>query len=290
MDPAQPGTLRSLLRQYGIHPRKRLGQHFLCDGNILARIAEEAERAGPLPVVEIGAGCGALTVRLAARAPRVVAIEVDPSLLPILTAVVGHLANVRVVRDDFLRMDTRTVLAEAFGTEQGVVVGNIPYGITAPILERVFDCCDQLARVVLLVQTEVAERLTARPATPQYGSLTVFASFYGHVQRILRVPRHLFYPAPEVGSTLIAFQPDTALARQVHDPATFFRVVRAAFGQRRKTLANALAAVGFGENTAEASSLLRACGVDPLRRGETLSPEEFVLLANHLVGYGGSAA
>ncbi len=286
MDPAQPSTMRALLRRHGLRPNKRLGQHFLCDGNILDRIAQEALAGDSLPVVEIGAGPGALTLRLAARSPSVTAVEVDQSLLPMLREVVAGVSQVRVVHADFLRLPTRTFLDECFGGAPGVVAGNVPYGITAPILERLFSCGDLLVRAALLIQTEVADRLGAAPGTREYGSLTLFAAYHGRFRRVLSVPKHLFYPPPDVGSTLVVFEPGSELARDILNPQIYFRLVRAAFSQRRKTLANSLAGAGFAPNAQLACAWLETCGIAPGRRGETLSPEEYGRLANYLADLG----
>lgn len=279
-DPAHPSVLRDLLRRHGVRPRKRLGQNFLCDGNILDRVAEIACGSGQPGVVEIGAGPGALTLRLAKRASTVTAVEIDQALVSILREVVGSLPRVRIVAADFLRLEMRNLLQEAFGGTPGVVAGNIPYGITSPVLERVFQYPGAIHRAVLLVQTEVAERLVASPGTPEYGSLTVSAAFHGTVRRELNVPRHLFYPPPDVSSTLVVFEPSAEISAAVTDRDSFFRVVRAAFSQRRKTLANALTGAGLVETSREAARLLASAGIDPVRRGETLSITEFVKLGN----------
>jgi 16S rRNA (adenine1518-N6/adenine1519-N6)-dimethyltransferase len=284
MDPAQPSATRALLRQYAIRPRKRLGQNFLCDGNVLDRIADEALGGASVPVLEIGAGLGALTLRLAVRSPSVTAVEVDRGLMPALQEVLTGLSNVHVLNADFLKIDVRHLLKEVFRGDRGVVAGNIPYGITTPILERLFQCSDMLMQAALLVQTEVADRLTARPGTREYGSLTLHAAYYGNVRRVLRVPRHLFIPAPDVDSTLVVFEPGSTLATEVLDGAAYERAVRAAFQQRRKTLANALAGAGIAPDSRTAAGWLEACGIAADRRGETLSPTEFAQLANYVTG------
>lgn len=284
MDPAHPSCLKALLTQHGIRPRKRLGQHFLCDANVLDRIAEAALPKGhaPSPVVEIGAGLGALTIRLAQRSPRVVAVEIDASLMPALDEVTRPYPNITCLHGDFLKMDTEGLLKEAFGGATGVVAGNIPYGITTPILERLWSCPELMSRFVLLVQYEVAGRLTAKPGTKDYGALTLFAAYHGTVQKGLTVARHLFHPPPEVESMLISWEPAGGLAEVVRDAPLFFRVVRAAFGERRKTLVNALVSAGVAATAAEAREHLEACGIAPDRRGETLSPIEFARLTNQI--------
>jgi len=282
MDPAQPSALRELLRRHAIHPRKRLGQHFLCDGNVLDRIADLAVGAEGTPVLEIGAGLGALTVRLARHSSSVLAVEVDSTLIPALQETLSGLPHVRLLHADFLKLPLQATLEEVFQGRKGCVAGNIPYGITAPILERIFSGKHLLRRAVLLVQAEVADRLTAAPETRDYSALTVFAAYHGRIRKVLDVGRHLFYPPPEVGSTLVIFEPGSDLEATVRDPARFFAIVRAAFAQRRKTLPNALAGAKLAASSHEAARWLEACGVSPARRGETLAPAEFAAVANYL--------
>jgi len=281
-DPASPSVTHALLRSAGLRPRRRLGQNFLCDGNVLERIADSALGGGCEPVVEIGAGLGALTARLAVRSRLVTTVEIDAALHPILEQTLAGLANVEVLIADFLQLDTVALFGRTFGPGAGVVAGNIPYGITSPILERLFASKDRLLRAALLVQTEVADRLTARPGTKAYGSLTVFCAFHGTMTRAFRVPPHLFYPAPDVGSTLVVFEPHDPPSSLACPTEAVFRVIRAAFAQRRKTLANAVAGGGLAPDAASASEALMSCGVDPTRRGETLTLDEFIMIANAL--------
>lgn len=275
-----------MLRRYGVRPRKRLSQNFLCDGNVLERIADEALGGADPPVIEIGAGLGGLTQRLAARSRAVTAIEFDQRLRPALDETLAMMANVRVIYDDFLALDAVSLIDEAFGANTGVIAGNIPYGITTPILERVFAWGSKVRRAGLLVQTEVAGRLLASPGVKAYGSLTLFGAYHGTITRGLDVPPHLFYPRPEVSSTLIIYEPNDRAASQVIDTPLFFRVVRAAFGQRRKTLSNALTGSGVVSAPSTAAEILRDVRIAPERRGETLNLEEFVRLANAIAESG----
>ncbi len=242
MDPARPSVAQELLRLRGLRPRKGLGQHFLCDGNVLDRIADLAVPQPGCPVLEIGAGLGALTLRLARLGGRVTAVEVDPALVPLLKDVLASEPDVTIVQADFLALDTRETLRQAFGGRTGVVAGNIPYNITTPILERVFESADLLQRAVILMQLEVAERLTAMPGTREYGALTLFAAYHGTIRRAFRVSRNVFIPPPDVDSAVVVFEPTGGVGDMVVSREAFFSVVRAAFAQRRKTLANALVA------------------------------------------------
>lgn len=277
-DPASPSYASALLRAQGLRPRKRWGQNFLCDRNTLDRIARAAAPRPGERVLEVGAGLGALTRSLADLFAFVTTVEIDPLLAPILAETLAGLDNVRVVYGDFLEMDPKALLDEAFGEAPGVVVGNIPYNITTPILERLLERRARIRTIVLLVQREVADRLTAAPGGKAYGALSVFAQYNARVEKAGTVPPHLFVPTPEVSSTIVRLDLEPGGTVAVPDEAAFFRLVRAAFAMRRKTLLNALAAPAAGLGRAGAEDLLRRAGIDPARRGETLSLEEFARL------------
>jgi len=281
-DAPSPYGAASLLRRHGVRPRKRWGQNFLCDARAAERIAAAAD---PLPgegVVEIGAGIGALTLPLARRFARVVAVELDPLLIPVLQETVGHLSNVQVVHGDFLVIETRRLLDMAFAERSGAVVANIPYSISTQIVERLLAEADRVRRAVLLVQREFAARLGAAAGSPDYGALSVFAQFHARVQVPFVLSRNVFYPKPEVESAVVVLDPIRETAAPGADAEALFRVVRAAFGQRRKTLTNALAGAGFDRE--HVARCVAACGIAPDRRGETLSLSEFARLATTLVG------
>jgi 16S rRNA (adenine1518-N6/adenine1519-N6)-dimethyltransferase len=210
----------------------------------------------------------------------VVAVEVDADLLPVLGETLEGCANVEVVHADFLQLPLAEFLPEHLGEPRVKVVANIPYYITSPILERLLGEASRLERILLLVQKEVADRLTALPGTPEYGSLTLFVSYHAEVEVVGRVSRNVFLPPPGVDSAILRLRirPDPAI--RAADPDRLFDVIHAAFQQRRKTLLNALAGsatLDLPKPAAEAA--LRAAGIDPQRRGETLSLEEFARLA-----------
>ncbi len=230
--------------------------------------------------LEIGPGLGALTQRLADLSTSVTAVEIDTLLGPILRQTLDGKTNVHLIFQDFLRSDLPKLLDESFGTEAGVVVANIPYYITTPILERLLKHKERVKRIVLLVQQEFAERLAARHATESYGSMTVYAQYHTRVEMVGSVSRNCFLPPPEVSSAIVVFTPVPGGTVVVRDEAMFFRLVHAAFGQRRKTLPNALAGGDTGLDRPRAEALVVRAGIDPARRGETLSLEEFANLAD----------
>ena len=279
-DPILPTHLRALFRHHGFRPRRRLGQTFLVDRNIVQKIVEAAQLAGQPPVLEVGAGAGAVTAALAAATRRVLAIEVDPTLVSILHETVGDGAT--VICGDVLTVDWRQVLGSQF-KGQWRVVANLPYAITGPALLRLAETREWAERMVIMVQAEVAERLAAPPGTRTRGMLSVILQTLFEVQTVTSVSRTCFWPRPQVDSTILTLNiRRPALLSASLEPA-FQRVVRAAFGVRRKTLSNALAhASETGLSKTEAQRLLSQCGIDQARRAETLSEAEFLRLAGAL--------
>jgi 16S rRNA (adenine1518-N6/adenine1519-N6)-dimethyltransferase len=239
------------------------------------------------PTLEIGGGLGALTLALAAVSPSVTTIEIDRHLEPILRHVTAEHPNVHLIFEDFLRLDLSSLFAEAFGERPGVVVANIPYYITTPILERLLTHKARLKRIVLLVQQEVAHRMVALPDSDDYGAMSLFVQYHARVELVGTVPRTVFLPPPEVNSALVALTPALPGTVVVRDEARLFHIIRAAFGQRRKTLLNALlrapASFGLGfdmDSRPAVEALLDRAGIDGQRRGETLSLAEFAHLAD----------
>ncbi len=279
MDPYSPRAVADVLRAHGLHPSKRLGQNFLWDRNVLERIVRVAGVRPDEPILEIGPGLGSLTRVLADHAREVTAVEVDRGLQPILDEMAAERSNVRLVYADALNLDWEALLDEAFGDAQGSVVANIPYSITTPLVERVLAVKRRLRCAVLLVQLEVADRLAAPSNCKDYGSLSVFVQYHMRVEKAGNVGRTVFVPQPEVASAVVMMTPVLPSAVTVRDEPTFFRVVRAGFGQRRKTLANALGTLGDLDR-AGIETALRAAGIDPMRRAETLSLAEFGALAD----------
>jgi len=263
-------SVRKMVAQYDIHPRKRLGQSFLEDLNIIEKIVALAEPAAGETIVEIGAGLGFMTEELAKRAGRVIAIEVDPRLAAILRERFTGQDRVEVVQMDVLKYDFSSVCPG----ERVKVVGNIPYHISTPILFRLLDFRRSISSMVLMLQKELADRIVAPPGTKDYGIPSVIVAKYTRAVSEMTVPPTCFYPAPDVVSSVLRI-----VVRQepeLPDGALFARIVRAAFARRRKTLWNNLRRIGLPEEMVD--RVLVRSGIDRIRRAETLSVEEFSLL------------
>lgn len=269
--------LRQRLRLYGVRPRKRWGQNFLIREHVAERIVDAAGIAADQVVVEIGPGAGALTGLLAARAGKVLAIERDRGLAALLRDELGEWAKVRILEADVLETDFRALAVEA-DARKLFVVGNLPYSITTPILSHLIDHRAVIEQAVFLVQREYAARLAAAADTPDYGSLTVYARYYLTLEPLFLVPPSAFWPKPEVESTLVRARFRTRPPVEVPDEDRLFELVRASFGQRRKSLGNSLA-TAFDGDRALAQRVLRIAGITAGRRGETLELEEFAKLA-----------
>lgn len=263
-----PLNVPDLLRDHGLRPKKSLGQNFLVDPSALRKIVAAAEIPPEAEVLEIGPGLGSLTRHLAAAARRVVAVELDAVLLPALQDVLAGQENVTIVQGDMLELDPAALM-----TAPGyLVVANIPYYITSALIRHLLEAEKKPARVVLTIQKEVAERITATPGDLSLLALSV--QVYGQARRAVRIPAGAFYPPPNVDSEAVRVDlyPQPLIPTEQID--TFFKLIKAGFSQKRKTLRNALSA-GLRWNTTQTEELLRAAGIDPMRRAETLSIEEW---------------
>ncbi|MQL53209.1 16S rRNA (adenine(1518)-N(6)/adenine(1519)-N(6))-dimethyltransferase RsmA [Desulfofundulus thermobenzoicus] len=278
-----PARLRAVLGKHHLSLRKKLGQNFLVDGNIVRKIVAAGNLTPEDVVVEIGPGAGMLTAAVAAAAGRVVAVELDRALLPVLAETLAGYDNVLVVQGDALEVDFDRLVEEAVGApvREYKVMANLPYYITTPLIMRLLRGGFHITEMVLMVQLEVAARMAARPGTGDYGALSVAVQYYGRPEVLFRVPRTVFFPAPGVDSAVVRLIRRGKPAVTVEDEDLFFTLVRGAFGQRRKTLANALAGAKVmpGWTRAAWEELIRAAGIDPRCRGETLGMQEFASLA-----------
>jgi len=269
--------LRQQLEAYGVRPRKRWGQNFLVRPQVAQRIVDACLLSSDRVVVEIGPGTGALTGLLGAAARHVLAVERDRGLAALLRDELGDWGKVEIVEADFLEIDL-PALARVAEAGKLIVVGNLPYSITTPLLTRLIEERAAIETAVVLVQREYAARLAAAAGTPDYGSLTVYARYYVTLEPLFNVPPSAFWPKPEVESTLLRIRFRTRPPVEVPDEERFFELVRAAFGQRRKTLGNALALAYDGDRDL-AARVLEVAHVVAARRGETLEIDEFARLA-----------
>jgi len=274
--------LKRALAERGLAPRKRYGQNFLVREELAERIVEHCRLREDDVAVEIGPGAGALTGRLAARVRRLIAVEKDAGLAAYLREELAESPRVDIVEGDFLTFDLAAA-ARAHGVEKLAVVGNIPYNITTPVLERVFEQRAAIRVAVLLVQKEYAERLAAAAGTPEYGSLTLFARYHALMEPLMGIRAGAFWPRPEVDSMLVRFFLRDHPPVEVPSEALLFRVIRGAFQMRRKQLLNTLEE-SLGTSKDEAARLCRRAGIDPRRRGETLTLDEFAELAREAAG------
>ncbi|MDY4696723.1 MAG: 16S rRNA (adenine(1518)-N(6)/adenine(1519)-N(6))-dimethyltransferase RsmA [Selenomonas montiformis] len=263
-----------ILKAFGLHMSKKLGQNFLIDAGIVQGIVDAAQIHPGDHVLEIGPGIGTLTQGLAEAGADVTAVELDKKLPAVLAETLKAYDRVRIVPGDILKVDIPALM----GQEPFKVVANLPYYITTPILMTLLERRLPITMMVTMVQKEVAERMTARPGSRSYGALSVAVQYYTEPEIVLNVPPRSFIPAPEVDSVVIACRVRSVPAVKVSEEKMFFRVVRAAFGQRRKTLANALRGGGFPKEQVRAA--MERAQMDPQRRGETLSLEEFGCLAD----------
>ena len=269
---------REVLAAAGLRPRKRWGQHFLCDPAVAHRIVETAE-VGPRAVaLEIGPGLGALTEELAGRAGRLYLVEIDPALAARLAARYAGNPRVRVIEGDVLALPVETLVTEP----QVTVIGNLPYNIAIPILFRLREQRVRMPRAVVMLQREVGDRLVARPGTPDYGVTTVLLQAVADVRLAFRVSRRSFLPPPRVESAVIDVRWSVAPRVDLGDEEAFREVVRASFGQRRKMLRNALAALAQRRGVDLELACARA-GVASSARAETLDLDAFARLARALI-------
>jgi len=272
-----------ILRNSGLRPRKHLGQCFLQDQNITRKIVEFSDIRSSETIVEIGAGLGIMTGMIAEKARRVIALEVDPAMIQILRTRFQSGGNVDVVEIDVLKYDFLSACS-AKTSEWIKVIGNIPYGISSPILFHLMAFRKSIASMVLLMQKDVVDRIIAVPGTKNYGIPSVAFSMFFRMERLMDVPASCFYPEPKVVSSILKMETRDKPLSDLLDEALFFQVIRLAFSKRRKTLANNLRYANLtGYSTAEMLSALEASGIDGKRRAETLDAMEFGLLTNFFV-------
>jgi 16S rRNA (adenine1518-N6/adenine1519-N6)-dimethyltransferase len=280
-----PSSTKELLKQFNFRMTKSLGQNFLIDKNILDEIIEGSELTKKDNVLEIGPGMGSMTQKLCESAGKVVAVEIDKNLLPVLTVTLAEYDNITVINGDILKLNLNEVLQEHFGDNKVKVVANLPYYITTPIIMKLLEEKLNLQSITIMVQKEVGDRIKASPGGKEYGALSVAVQYYAKPSQVLLVPPHSFIPQPEVDSIVLKLDILSKPAVDVESESLFFRVVKASFGQRRKTLLNALSAGNLGFSKEQLKGVLSSVNIDENRRGETLSLQEFANITNKLHKY-----
>jgi 16S rRNA (adenine1518-N6/adenine1519-N6)-dimethyltransferase len=271
-------AVRELLDRHGFRFSKSLGQNFLINPSVCPRMAEACGADKTTGVLEIGPGIGVLTRELALHAARVSAVEIDNRLLPVLGETLADLANTHVIHGDAMEIDLHKLIKDEFGNLKVAVCANLPYYITSPLLMRLLESRLPVDSITVMVQKEAARRLCARPGTRECGAVTLAVWYYSVPQMLFSVSRGSFMPAPNVDSAVIRLNIRSAPPCEVKNEQTMFRIIKAAFGQRRKTLHNALTGVGISKE--EAALLLDAAGIPRQARAEELSLEQFAMLAN----------
>lgn len=275
------GTIRTIMDRFGFTFSKSLGQNFIVNPSVCPKIAELGGAESEVGVLEIGAGFGVLTNELAARAEKVVVVELDSRLLPVLSYTLSDHKNVKVINQDILKTDLPALLAEEFGEMEVVVCANLPYYITSPILMMLLESRLPVKSITVMVQKEAGERICAAMPSRACGAVTAAVRYYSEPQILFPVSRGSFYPSPNVDSMVVRLDVKKALPLEGEAEKRLFRVVKAAFGQRRKTLVNTLSSGLKIEKTRAAEAIAEA-GLKPTVRAEELSLDEFIRLSQIL--------
>lgn len=282
-----PKVTKEIVERYGFKFSKSLGQNFLIDENILYKIIDGAEISKEDGVIEIGPGIGTLTQVLAERAGKVVAVEIDKNLMPILEETLREADNVEVINQDVLKLDLHGLIRDKFEGKPVKVIANLPYYVTTPIIMKFLEERIPVSSMVVMIQKEVADRMQAKPGTKDYGALSVAVQYYCEPRMITKVPKSVFIPQPKVESTVIQLKVLENPKVKVKDEGLLFDIVRAAFGKRRKTLLNALSSSNLGLDKEKIKEILSKSNIQEERRGETLTIEEFAHLADCIFAYRG---
>ncbi|KRG11397.1 16S rRNA (adenine(1518)-N(6)/adenine(1519)-N(6))-dimethyltransferase RsmA [Staphylococcus sp. NAM3COL9] len=287
-DVATPSRTKALLNQYGFNFKKSLGQNFLIDVNIIQKIIDASDIGENTGVIEIGPGMGSLTEQLAKNAKKVVAFEIDQRLIPVLKDTMGPYDNVEIINEDILKADIAHYVAEHLtDCDNIMVVANLPYYITTPILLNLMQQNLPIDGYVVMMQKEVGERLNAQVGTKAYGSLSIVTQYYTETSKVLTVPKTVFLPPPNVDSIVVKLMKRQTPEVDIDNEDEFFKMTKAAFSQRRKTISNNYQSL-FVDGKANKEIIkkwLEISDIDPRRRGETLSIKEFAKLYNELKNF-----
>ena len=278
-----PQETIAVLQKYDFVFQKKFGQNFLIDTHVLDKIVSAADITKDDVVLEIGPGIGTLTQYLAYQAKEVIAVEIDKALIPILQDTLSAYDNVTILNEDILKVDINKLVAEKNDGRPIKVVANLPYYITTPIIMGLFESHVPVASITVMVQKEVADRMQVGPGTKDYGALSLAVQYYAEPYIVANVPQNCFMPRPKIGSAVIRLTRHAQPPVEVKDEKLMFKLIRASFNQRRKTLANGLrndSSLPYSKEVVEQA--IADCGFSPTIRGEALTLEEFAKLANYL--------
>lgn len=280
---ANPTETKVLIEKYGFSFQKRFGQNFLIDTNIIEHIIDGAGITDEDVVLEIGPGIGSLTQWMADRAKKVIAVEIDKKLIPMLEETLADYENIRIINDDILKVDIQQLLTEE-GVDSFKVVANLPYYITTPIIMGLLENHLPVESITVMIQKEVAERIDAVPGTKDYGTLSLAIAYYGTSEIVTHVAPGCFIPKPKVGSAVIKITLNKEPAVEVQDEALMFLLIKGGFAQRRKTFINSVTGgVRLPYSKEQVLEAMEAIGLEPRIRGERLSLKDYADLANHLI-------
>lgn len=278
-----PSTIEAIKEKHRFQLSKSLGQNFITDKHVIERIVEGAGPSEKDLVIEIGPGIGVLTAEAAQQAAKVIAIEIDSKLIPILGETLAEYDNVEVINQDILKTDLNKIIDEQrqLGNFTGDVkiIGNLPYYITTPIIMHILENSIHAESITVMMQKEVADRIKASPGNKTYGAISAAVQYYCEVEQVISVPKEVFVPRPKVDSAVLKLTIRKETPVDLIDEKAFFACVKAGFGQRRKTLLNSLTGT-YGLSKDEIRAILEKAGIDPVRRAETLDMNEFADIAN----------
>lgn len=278
-----PSTIKAIKEKHRFQLSKSLGQNFITDKHVIERIVEGTDPSEKDLVIEIGPGIGVLTAEAAQQAAKVIAIEIDSKLIPILGETLAEYDNVEVINQDILKTDLNGIIDEQrqLGNFTGDVkiIGNLPYYITTPIIMHILENSIHAESITVMMQKEVADRIKASPGNKTYGAISAAVQYYCEVEQVISVPKEVFVPRPKVDSAVLKLTIRKETPVDLIDEKAFFACIKAGFGQRRKTLLNSLTGT-YGLSKDEIRTILEKAGIDPVRRAETLDMNEFADIAN----------
>jgi len=275
-----PRTIKYIMEKYGFKFTKGLGQNFIIDDNVLERIMEGSDISKDDVILEIGPGIGVMTNVLCENAKKVVSIEIDKSLIPVLSETVGHHDNLKIINKDVLKVDLLGLVKEEFGEQKPKLIANLPYYVTTPIIMMFLEERIPVSDLIVMIQREVADRIIAKPSTKAYGALSVVVQYFTEPSIVTRVSRGSFMPMPNVDSSVIRLKVRDNPPVELIDESVFFLTIKDGFGKRRKTLLNALSSGFLKISKDQAKIALDLAGIPENTRGEALSIDEFATLAN----------